>query len=188
MLKGSLIYAFISWSAENPSGSVSKVMYKRSLRPQWGLSVMALSTVANTRFIHTSLSGIIPKHLLLFSRTEIVATCVESTYSYINGASQNVSYKSWVQLAVVIKVNKRVVQVFIQFFIYSIQPVFSTLFWYEILKIYHFRPISILENIFLLILICNYTHIQSQYICNLYYSNYVFESFLFKNVKSPVVA
>ena len=84
-------------------------MYKKSLRPQLGLSVMALSAVANTRFIHTSLSGIIPKHLLLFSRTEIVATCVESTYSYINWASQNVSYKSWVQLTVVIKVNKRVV-------------------------------------------------------------------------------
>ena len=123
-----------------------------------------------------------------FLKDRNCSNMLESTYSYINGASQNVSYKSWVQLAVVIKVNKRVVQVFIQFFIYSIQPVFSTLFWYEILKIYHFRPISILENIFLLILICNYTHIQSQYICNLYYSNYVFESFLFKNVKSPVVA
>lgn len=106
-VKRSLIYAFISWSAENPSGSVSKVMSKRSFWPQLDLPVMALSTVANTRFIHTSLSGIIPKHLLLFSRTEIVATCVEATYSFINWASQNISYKSWVQLAIVIKVNRQ---------------------------------------------------------------------------------
>lgn len=82
-------------------------MHKGSFQLQLCLLAVAQSIVVSAKFLYPSSSGIIPNHLLLFSKTETVATLLELTYSFINSASQNVSFKSWVQLSIVIKVNRQ---------------------------------------------------------------------------------